>query len=235
MPVCTIVIPVLNEGSVLADCLLRLQSLRTKNVEIIVADGGSIDGSLEAVASLVDVVVAAPRGRAVQMNAGAAKASADIILFLHADTVLPESFINLLETFSDSSLLWGFFTPRLSGSHGLLRFVEKGMSWRSRLTHVATGDQAIFVRRELFNQLGGFPELALMEDVAFSKLLRRVAQPLVWPDPVITSSRRWEQNGIVKTILLMWWLRLLYVCGVAPATLQRLYYKKSVDKKLPVG
>ncbi len=225
----SIVIPALNEGAVLVESLLRLQALRLTNVEIIVADGGSVDGSLDAVDSLVDVVVAAPRGRAVQMNAGAAKASGDIVLFLHADTVLPESFVHLLKNFSDSSLQWGFFTPRLSGSHFLLRWVETGMAWRSRLTRIATGDQAIFVRRELFNQLGGFPELALMEDVAFSKLLRRIAKPLVWNDAIITSSRRWEKNGIIKTVFLMWWLRLLYVLGVSPQTLCRWYYKKSVD------
>ena len=226
----SIVIPVLNEGSALADCLLRLQSLRLKKVEIIVADGGSADGSLAAVSHLADHIIDAPRGRAAQMNAGAAMASGEVLLFLHADTVLPDSFVDLLSKFSDPAMQWGFFLPRLSGAHWLLRWVETGMAWRSRLTCVATGDQAIFVRREFFQSIGGFPSLALMEDIALSKLLRRIAKPCIWHDPVITSSRRWERNGIVKTIVLMWSLRLLYVCGVAPETLQRLYYKKS-----PVG
>jgi rSAM/selenodomain-associated transferase 2 len=226
----SIVIPVLNEGSSLADCLLRLQSLRSKKVEIIVADGGSVDGSLAAVSQLADHIIAAPRGRAAQMNAGAAIASGEVLLFLHADTVLPDSFVDFLSRCSDSAMQWGFFLPRLSGEHWLLRWVEAGMAWRSGVTHVATGDQAIFVRRKLFELIGGFPPLSLMEDIAISKLLRRSAEPLVWRDAVITSSRRWERNGIIKTIVLMWWLRLLYFCGVAPETLQRLYYKKS-----PVG
>jgi rSAM/selenodomain-associated transferase 2 len=229
-PRCSIVIPVLNDADALQCTVAQLQSLRASSVEIIVVDGGSDKNNLvildQYVAPFVDHFLCASRGRALQMNAGAAVAKSDYLLFLHADTILPASFLSLLSRWIDTSVVWGFFRPKLSGEHKLLRWIERGMYCRSRLTAVATGDQVLFVRRDVFDRVGGFPSIPLMEDVAMSKCLRRVAAPFVCQDAVITSSRRWEQRGIIKTILLMWSLRFLYVVGVSPQTLGRWYYGK---------
>ena len=180
---------------------------------MIVADGGSDDATARLAAPLCDRVVVAPRGRASQMNAGAREARGDILLFLHADTRLPESFV--LENH-----VWGRFDVRIEGRHWLLPVVAWSMNLRSRLTGIATGDQAIFVRRDAFP---GFPELPLMEDVAFSKLMKRRSPPACLREKVTTSGRRWESRGVVRTIVLMWWLRLLFFLGISPDKLARRY------------
>jgi len=216
----SVVVPVLNEFEQIADCLASLAPLRQSGVEIILVDGGSTDGTVELATSQVDQLICSSMGRALQMNAGAARSSAEYLLFLHVDTRLPEGFTyHWLEGAS-----WGFFPVRLSGKHWLLRVVEQAMSWRSRLSGIATGDQALFVRRDLFEQLDGFPDISLMEDVAFSRELKRVAKPTVLGAPVVTSSRRWEQRGIFKTVLQMWCFRLAYAVGVSPQFLLRRYY-----------
>lgn len=161
------------------------------------------------------------------MNAGAAQASGDLLLFLHVDTRLPEGAIALLQqAFVQPAVQWGRFDVRLSGAHRAFRLIETMINLRSRVSGVATGDQALFLRAGLFHAIGGFPAIPLMEDVAITKTLRRLSRPLCLRERVTTSSRRWEQHGIVRTVLLMWWLRLLYVCGMSPARLRDMYSKK---------
>lgn len=223
-PVCSIIIPVLNEGSSLQDFLSALQVFRQNHVEIILVDGGSEVAPSGNVSQKVDQLLVVECGRARQMNAGAAVAQGDYLLFLHADTRLPQSFLQFVSRLRERKVKWGFFHPRLSGSRLMLRLVEKGMDWRSSFTQVATGDQALFIRRDVFDDIDGYPVIPLMEDIAITKKLRRLSTAYIWEDPVITSSRRWEQRGIVKTVFLMWSLRLLYVMGISPHVLWKLYY-----------
>jgi rSAM/selenodomain-associated transferase 2 len=182
---------------------------------VIVADGGSDDATARLAAPLCDRVVLAPRGRAAQMNAGAREARGDMLVFLHADTRLPPDADELMRGF-----LWGRFDVQIEGRHPLLKVVAWSMNLRSRLTGIATGDQAIFVRRGAFP---GFPELPLMEDIAFSKAMKRSARPACLKQRVVTSGRRWESRGVARTIFLMWKLRLLYSLGTSPEKLARLY------------
>lgn len=220
----SIVVPALNEAAGIREVLTRLQPLRARGHEVVVVDGGSADGTPTLAAPLADRVVASPRGRAVQQNAGAAAASGEVLLFLHADTTLPEEADTLvLDGMRRSGRGWGRFDVRLSGRHPLLRVVGRMIGVRSRLSGVATGDQAIFVRREWFERVGGFPELPLMEDVAITGTLRRLGPPLCLRQRVTTSSRRWEERGIVRTIVLMWRLRWAYFRGADPAELARRY------------
>jgi rSAM/selenodomain-associated transferase 2 len=186
---------------------------------VIVVDGGSEDATRELAAGLCDRVVAAARGRAAQMNAGAREAKGDVLVFLHADTRLPagagEAIFDSLKKNS-----WGRFDVRIDGHHPLLKVVAWSMNLRSRLTGIATGDQAIFVRREAFP---GFPELPLMEDVAFSQAMKRHSRPACLRAKVTTSGRRWESRGVMRTILLMWRLRLLFFLGTPAEKLARRY------------
>ncbi len=216
----SIIMPVLNEAAQIADRLQHLKQTQSGDYEIIVVDGGSSDNSVELARQYTDRVIVSPRGRALQMNAGAACAQADTLLFLHADTMLPENVVDLLDDIEHS---WGWFSVRLSGENFMFRVIETMMNLRSRLTSVATGDQAMFVSRSLFKEAGGFPEIALMEDIALSKVLRKLSSPVCMKQQVVTSSRRWQQRGTFRTIMLMWWLRVLYVSGVSPARLEKLY------------
>ena len=220
----SIIMPVLNESAGLSNTLERLQVLRDSRTELIVVDGGSIDGSIEIARPYADRVLPSRPGRALQMNAGAAIASGDVLIFLHADTDLPEDAMQQIGTgLVVAGHHWGRFDVRLSGSRWPLRVVELLMNLRSRWSGMVTGDQAMFVRRTVFERVGGYPVLPLMEDLAISKLLRREGRPLCLKGPVITSSRRWEQRGILRTILLMWRLRLAWYFGADPADLARLY------------
>ena len=215
----TVVVPVLNEASVLAASLQALAPLRRAGHEVIVVDGGSEDASAAIAAALADRVLQAPRGRAAQMNAGARAASGDVLVFLHADTRLPADAEKSVATASMQHA-WGRFDVEIEGRHPALRLVAAAMNLRSRLTGIATGDQAMFVRRADFP---GFPEIALMEDVALSRLLKRLGRPACLASRVRTSGRRWESRGVLRTVLLMWRLRLLYALGVAPERLARRY------------
>lgn len=218
-PSLSIILPVLNEAAGIAAQLAELQSLRASGVELVVVDGGSNDGSAAQPAALVDSLLKAPRGRAVQMNAGASASTGAALLFLHADTTLPPSADRLVRRALEDGALWGRFDVRIAGAHPLLRVVERTMNWRSRRTGVATGDQAIFVRRDVFEAIGGYPEIPLMEDIALSKRLRRIAAPACLAEPVTTSGRRWEKHGVLRTILLMWRLRAAYFFGADPQRL----------------
>ncbi len=221
----SIVIPTLNEAPGIVSFLQHLQPLRKRGVELILADGGSGDGTVVAARPLVDRVVTTPRGRALQMNVGAALAGGDVLLFLHADARLPDAPERLiLDGLRETGRRWGRFDVRLSGAAPLLRVVEWMMNRRSRLTGIATGDQGLFVERELFVEVGGFPAIALMEDIALSATLKRRGRPLCLAYSVIASSRRWEKHGIWRTIALMWRLRLAYFLGAEPARLAEIYY-----------
>lgn len=220
----SIIVPTLNEAANIEATLARLQSLRARGHEVIVVDGGSEDGTPDLARPLADRVVGARRGRASQMNAGAQEAQRDVLLFLHADTRLPDDADRLvLDDLDRSALAWGRFDIRIDGQHTLLQIVAWFMNCRSRLTSVCTGDQSIFVRRDLFTRVGGYPPIDLMEDIALSKLLRRHSRPLRIAQAVQTSGRRWEARGVWRTVLLMWWLRLRYFLGASPAHLLRVY------------
>lgn len=220
----SVIVPTLNESRGLVEQLQRLQAFRASGIEVLVVDGGSDDGTVDIAGDWVDQVLHSPAGRAIQMNCGARRASGAYLLFLHADTVLPEQLPQMVIDWLRGDVAWGFFKVRLSGNRWPLRIIERFIGWRSRLTGVSTGDQCQFVQKRIFEQVGGFPELPLMEDVALSKRLRRLARPRVEATPVITSSRRWERAGIVRTVMLMWGLRLAYFLGVNPRRLAAAYY-----------
>jgi rSAM/selenodomain-associated transferase 2 len=220
----SIIMPVLNEGDGIATALDALADLRTLGTELIVVDAGSDDATVEQAQLRADQVILAPRGRALQMNAGAEKASGDVLLFLHADTRLPaEADRVVLNGLDRSRRAWGRFDVKIDGRSPLLPVVAWLMGLRSRLTGIATGDQAIFVRREAFQAVGGFPAIALMEDIAMCKRLKRLGRPLCLRACVTTSGRRWEKNGVLSTILLMWRLRFAYFLGADPKQLARQY------------
>jgi rSAM/selenodomain-associated transferase 2 len=220
----SIVVPALNEAAGIGAALEVLAPLRAAGHEVVVIDGGSDDGTPDLAAPRADRVAAAPRGRASQMNAGARLATGDVLLFLHADTRLPpRAERQVLEGLAGSGRAWGRFDVRIDGRHPLLRVVAGLMNARSRWTGIATGDQAIFVRRDAFAAVGGFPPLPLMEDVALSAALKRVSPPLCLRSRVTTSGRRWEARGVVRTVVLMWWLRLRYFLGASPERLAETY------------
>jgi len=218
----SLVIPVLNEASAIVAALAALAPMRMRGHEVIVVDGGSEDGSRELAAPLADRTIVAPRGRARQMNAGAVAAGGEALVFLHADTRLPENADEMVLHALQRNL-WGRFDVAIEGRSTLLPVIAFLMNLRSRLTGIATGDQAIFVRREAFE---GFPEIALMEDVAFSKAMKRRSPPACLRAKARTSGRRWERHGVLRTMLLMWRLRLAYFFGTAPDELARRYAGK---------
>lgn len=218
----SIIIPVLNEAAGIGPLLLRLAPLREHGAQLVVVDGGSGDDTAALAAPHADLVIAAQRGRASQMHAGALAASGDTLLFLHADTLLPPGADALIGA-ALRRHAWGRFDVALDGAHPMFRLIAAMMNLRSRLTAIATGDQAIFMRRAFYLQAGGFPQLALMEDIAFCKRARRLARPACLRQRVLTSARRWEKNGIWRTILLMWRLRLAYFMGADPERLARQY------------
>ncbi len=221
----SIIIPVLNEAIYLSNPSERLTALTNNGHEIIVVDGGSDDATVELSHRFAHRVLSAPRSRALQMNAGALQARGDVLVFLHADTVLPDNADHLINSaLSNEKRLWGCFDVKLSGSHLFLRIVETSMNLRSRMTGVVTGDKTLFVRRDVFKVVGGFPDIPIMEDIAISKQLKALVRPIHIGTPVITSSRRWERKGILRTVTKMWGLRFAYFLGVSPNTLVKLYY-----------
>ena len=204
--------------------LRGLQYLRSQGHELILVDGGSEQSVAATAEPYVDKLLVTPPGRASQMNRGGESAGGDLLWFLHADSrIEPGIEQAMLSAAGDGAPLWGRYDVRLSGPHPLLRIVERMMNWRSRLTGIATGDQGLFVERRLFDEVGGFPEQPLMEDIEISRRLKRIVPPLCLRQRLTTSSRRWESGGVVSTILLMWGLRLFYWLGVSPTRLAGFY------------
>jgi rSAM/selenodomain-associated transferase 2 len=222
-PALSIVMPALNEAAGIEATLQALQPLRVRGVELVLADGGSSDATQTLARLWVDAVVDAPRGRASQMNAGAARARADALLFLHADTRLPPLGDVLVLQALAGAACWGRFDVRIEGRPWMLRVVAALMNLRSRASGIATGDQAIFVTREAFERVGGFPVQPLMEDIEISRRLKRLGRPACLGARVCTSGRRWEQRGVWRTILLMWRLRWRYWRGESAAQLAQAY------------
>jgi len=219
----SIIIPVLNEEINLSQISSHLQLIRQQGHDVIIVDGGSVDNTLVIAYEITDKVVVSKAGRALQMNSGADIASGEVLLFLHADTLLPDNALQTIIDLFQKKNYWGRFNVRLSSNKNIYRLIERLMNLRSCLTSIATGDQAIFIERNLFDRVGRFPEIALMEDVAISKQLKKIVKPVCLKQKVITSSRRWETKGVVSTVLLMWKLRLYYFFGMSPDKLKQLY------------
>jgi len=220
----SIIIPVHNEAPNIVAALEALNAYRRRNVEIIVVDGGSTDGTAALARPHADFVITSARGRATQMNAGAGVARGDVLMFLHADTRLPaDADQHVLQGLAQSGRAWGRFDVSIDGRHLLLRVIARAMNLRSRLTGIATGDQSMFVTRRAFDAVGAFPEIALMEDITLARNLKRVSPPLCLRARVVTSGRRWEQRGVARTIVRMWRLRLAYFLGADPKDLARRY------------
>jgi len=226
MPSLSIIIPALNEAANIRDTLTALAPLRGRGVEVVMVDGGSTDGTCELAASLCDRVVESAAGRASQMNAGCEYSQGEVLLFLHADTRLPDNADSLiLDGLVKSGRQWGRFDVNITGTHPMLKIVAWFMNHRSRLTGIATGDQAIFVTRAAFEAAGRYANIRLMEDIALCKTLKRTAgPPLCLRQRVTTSGRRWEKHGVWRTIWLMWTLRARYALGAHPDQLYADYH-----------
>ena len=223
----SIVVPALNEARTIVATLISLQPLRTAGHEVIVVDGGSVDATAALSAPLADRIVVAAKGRALQMNAGAAIATGEVLLFLHADSCLPENGITtMVRELNRSGRRWGRFDITIAGRNRVLQMVAALMNLRSRATGIATGDQGIFVERALFDAVAGFPSQPLMEDIEISRRLKRAAgAPLCLRQRIVTSARRWERHGAWRTILAMWRWRLAYSRGTDPELLVAEYHK----------
>ena len=213
----------LNEAAIIVAALRALAPLRARGAEIIVADGGSRDGTAQLAEPFADRIITVRRGRGAAMNAGAALGTGDALLFLHADTALPDGADRLIDAALGPPRLGPFRPAHCRTAIRCSPSIARMINWRSRLTGIATGDQAIFVSRKAFEAVGGFPDLPLMEDIAISRRLKRLCRPFCIATPAVTSGRRWEHNGVIRTILLMWRLRLSYYLGVEPALLAELY------------
>jgi rSAM/selenodomain-associated transferase 2 len=220
----SIIIPVLNEAETIQSFLQALQPLRKQGHEVVLVDGHSDDDTCALAHPLVDRMFSSQPGRARQQILGAKMSTGQVLLFLHADTKLPEKAEQVILSALAQGFFWGRFDVQLSGSHWLFRVIEKMMNWRSCLTGIATGDQSLFVSKMLYNDVGGMPAIELMEDIEFSKRLLKFCKPACLKSIVITSSKRWEKNGILRTILFMWSLRLQYFFGIKPEVLVKKYY-----------
>ncbi len=219
----SIIIPALDESVGLEETLLSLQPLQQRGHELLVVDGGSLDDTVTVANSYADRVIVAEQGRARQMNAGASEASGAILWFLHADCVVPEQADQTIIQTLYNGAGWGRFDIRLSSTRWPFRIVEWLINQRSRCSGIATGDQGIFVRRALFDEVGGYADIPLMEDIDLSRRLKRMMRPYALNQRLTTSSRRWERGGLLSTIILMWYLRLAYFLGRSPEELARLY------------
>jgi len=218
----SVIVPVLNEEHVIAPTLQALLSLAP--YEIIVVDGGSADRTRQVCEQFGVKVLSSERGRAHQMNRGAGEATGDLLLFVHADTRLPMSALNeITAALRDADCPGGRFDIEIDGAHWMLKIIGALINYRSRMTKVATGDQALFVRRAIFEAMGGFPDIPLMEDIAFCRALKRIGPMACLHTRVITSGRRWEKDGVWRTILKMWTLKLCYLAGVSPGRLKQYY------------
>ncbi len=223
-PDISIIIPTLNEAEILDNSLTKLFSIAAvkQHCEVIICDGGSQDDSVKIALAHNCRLVRSPSGRALQMNCGSEAARGNTLLFLHADSQLPDSFHREI----DSGANWGFFHLRLSGQSFIYRAIEISINLRTQISRVAGGDQGLFFQRHFFKAIGGFPQIPLMEDIAISKRARRLHTPKIVKQSITSSSRRWQDNGIIRTMLLMWGLRLAFWLGVNPRHLHRIYYQR---------
>ena len=218
----SVIVPVLNEEKTIATTLEALVTLAP--YEIIIVDCGSADRTRELAGQFQVKAISSDHGRGRQMNRGASEASGDVLLFLHADTRLPASALNDIKAaLGEPRYLGGRFDVELAGAHWLLPLVGRLISYRSRISKVATGDQALFVRRQVFERIRGFPDMPLLEDVAFCRTLHRLGEVACLRSRVVTSARRWEVDGVWRTIFRMWIIKLLYLVGVSPARLKQFY------------
>lgn len=229
----SIIIPVLNESKSIEKTLLGLEFALRQGHELVIVDGGSTDDTLEKCKQhLINLpytttsfkIVSASKGRACQMNVGAVYASNDVLVFLHADTLVPDNFVYAI-VHSLQHKPWGFFKVRLSAGGYIFKLVSFFINLRSCVSGIATGDQAIFVTKNLFKRINGYKELPLMEDIELSRSLKKHSRPCCVNSFVTTSSRKWETEGVFKTIFLMWKIRLLYFMGISSHKLVKLYYK----------
>jgi rSAM/selenodomain-associated transferase 2 len=219
----SVIVPMLNESPRIAATLNAIRRA-TREAEIIVVDGGSSDASVAIARPLCNVLISASRGRAHQMNAGAGRSDGDALVFVHADTIVPRTFAaDIAAALSDPAVVGGRFDVRLDASALPYRIIGVMISIRSRISRTGTGDQAIFVRRDVFDRLGGFPELELCEDLEFSRRLKRAGRIACLRTCVTTSARRWGRDGVVRTVVRMWMIRAMYLMGVSPARLKRMY------------
>ncbi|MDH5485795.1 MAG: TIGR04283 family arsenosugar biosynthesis glycosyltransferase [Gammaproteobacteria bacterium] len=220
----SVIIPCLNEAGNISNTLDRLQALRTAGHEIIISDGGSKDNTLALCASRVDHIIHSEAGRAKQMNTAVSQASGDVLWFLHADTLVqPDSHQHILQALNNTAYHWGRFDIILSSPKFIFRIIERMMNFRSCLTAIATGDQGIFIRKSGLENIGGYKDISLMEDIEISKRLRHLSKPACIKQPLTTSSRRWEKHGVIRTIVLMWYLRLRFFLGTPADSLSVLY------------
>lgn len=217
----SIIIPVLNEAEILPKQFNILSGLQ--GAEVLFVDGGSTDKTCQLIRESSFKVLSSPPGRARQMNEGAIHSTGEVLLFLHADTLLPAQALSYIQRGLSENDCWGRFDVTIHGCSFLFPFIAVGMNLRSRFTGIATGDQALFIKRSVFNQLGGFPDQPLMEDIELSKRLKRIAKPICLRQTVTTSGRRWESRGVWRTVWLMWRLRWLYWRGVSAEKLAELY------------
>ncbi len=223
MKTLSVIVPMLNEALTIASTLDAVRR-GAPGAEIVVVDGGSVDASVATAQPLCDTLITTSRGRARQMNAGARASHGDPLVFVHADTIVPSTFAaDIATALSDSAIVGGRFDLELDASALPYRIIGAMISLRSRISHTGTGDQAIFVRREVFDRLGGFPELELCEDLEFSRRLKRAGRVACLRARVTTSARRWSRDGVARTVLRMWLIRTMYLLGVAPARLKRMY------------
>jgi rSAM/selenodomain-associated transferase 2 len=219
----SVIVPMLNEEHAITTALAAIRR-GAPDAEVIVADGGSSDASIAAARPLADRIINAPRGRAKQMNAGAEAASGDTLVFVHADSIVPRDFADAIgAALADPSVVGGRFDLELDEPTLICRLIGALINLRSRLSRTGTGDQAIFAKRAAFERLGGFPDIALCEDLDFARRLKRAGRVACLRSRVITSARRWRRHGFARTILKMWTIRLLYLAGVSPARLVRMY------------
>lgn len=219
----SVIIPVLNEASQITASLKPLQALRGGQIEVIVIDGGSNDETVRMATPLADKILHSHRGRARQMNLGAAQASGSTLLFLHADIRLPSPLNQTLQAITDPN--WGRFNVQLNDPHWMYKIIAKMMNWRSCITGIATGDQAIFVKRDLFERLGGFADIPLMEDIELSRRLLKLGRPSCLRERVVVSTRYWQNHGMIISVVKMWLLRSAYFLGVSPHRLMKIYYR----------
>ena len=222
----SVIVICLNEGAAITRTLAPMDVWRARGVEVIVVDGTSEDDTVEQAYQHANRVLVVSAGRARQLNAGAAVAKGQNLLFLHADTIAPNDADQIICSSirqADNPMTWGRFNVRIEGQSQWLAVIAFMMNWRSRITGIATGDQGLFMTRAAYDAVGGFADQPIMEDIETSQRLCQLSWPICLPQKVTTSGRRWETRGVWRTIMLMWSLRWRYWRGESAASLAKDY------------